>query len=170
MSKATDRKARLRGTGPFFVFCVATATTFVTLGLMQITPGAAPTGGVGYLSPRWAIYLHLATVLPALLLGAVILWRRKGGRVHRLLGRIWIGLMISTSLSSFWIRGGGGHLSGIHIFSVATLVAIPVALWRVRMRDVRAHQRILTSLYIGLIVAGSFALEEDRALGRFLFG
>ena len=169
MARARGGRNGLQGTGPFFIFSVTAATIFVTLGLMQITPGAAPAMGGGYRSPVWAVYLHLATVLPALALGAVILWRRKGGRIHRVLGRIWIGLMITTSISSFWIRGAGGNFSGIHVFSVAALIAIPIALWRIRVRDVRGHQRILTSLYIGLIVAGSFALDQDRVLGRLFF-
>ena len=57
------------------------------------------------------ILLHLAAVLPALAIGATVLARRKGTATHRLLGRIWVGLMITAALSSFWIfelRQGAG--------------------------------------------------------------
>jgi uncharacterized membrane protein len=55
--------------------------------------------------------LHLATVLPALPLGAVVLLRRKGDLTHRLLGRVWTMLMLVAAASSFGLHSLTGHLS-----------------------------------------------------------
>jgi uncharacterized membrane protein len=79
-------------------------------------------------------------------------------------------MMVTTAIASFWIRGESGAFSGIHLFSVGTLVAVPMAIWRARVRDIRAHQQIVTSLYIGLLVAGAFALEPNRLAGHFVWG
>ena len=146
---------------------VAAVTVAVTLVLMQLQP-SAPADGAVYRTPPLAVFVHLATVTPAVLLGGFLLVRRKGDRPHRLLGGAWMGMMMATSVASFWIRGPSGGFSGIHLFSVGTLIAVPVSLWRIRAGDVGAHRRILTSLYIGLLVAGAFALAPDRAAGRFL--
>ncbi|MBW8911747.1 MAG: hypothetical protein JF564_07670, partial [Sphingomonas sp.] len=61
------------------------------------------------LSP-WMI-VHLAAIVPAVPLGAVMLFRRKGDRLHRLIGRIWAALMLVAALSSFGIHAVMGHLS-----------------------------------------------------------
>jgi uncharacterized membrane protein len=142
-------------------------TTAVTLAFMQIE-GPAPGAGAPYESPSWAVAVHLGTVLPALVLGLVILIRRKGGGMHRRLGFIWMAMMVTTAISSFWIRNESGAFSGIHLFSIGTLIAVPMAIWRARVRDIRTHQQIMVSLYIGLIVAGVFALEPSRVAGQFL--
>lgn len=147
---------------------VAAVTTAVTLTFMQIE-GPAPVAGANYHSPSWAIAIHLGTVLPALVLGLVILTRRKGGVMHRRLGFIWMGMMVTTATASFWIRSESGAFSGIHLFSIGTLIAVPMAIWRARVRDIRAHQQIMTSLYVGLIVAGAFALEPNRVAGQFVW-
>lgn len=147
---------------------IAAVTILVTLTFMQIE-SPAPEAGDDYRSPSWAVALHIGTVLPALVLGLFILARRKGGRMHRLLGSIWLGLMLITALASFWIRGESGGFSGIHLFSIGTLIAVPTAIWRARVRDIRAHQQIMTSLYVGLIVAGGFALEPNRVAGNFVW-
>jgi len=147
---------------------IAVATSAVTLALMQID-GPAPAAGGGYQSPSWAITIHLATVLPALVLGLFMLVRPKGGATHRALGSLWMGMMVATAIASFWIRGESGAFSGIHLFSIGTLIAVPMAIWRARARDIRAHQQIVTSLYVGLIVAGAFALEPDRVAGQFVW-
>ena len=144
-------------------------TIGATVLLIHIGPISAP-AATAYRTPGWATALHLATVLPALVLGLVVLARRKGDMLHRLLGRIWMLLMVATALTSFWIRGPEGTLSGIHLFSVGTLVAVPISLWRIRRGDVRAHRQIMVSLYIGLLVAGAFALAPDRVAGRFVWG
>jgi uncharacterized membrane protein len=155
-------------TGVRWVSAVAAVTLAVTTALMQVEGSAAATGG-SYQTPTWAIAIHLATVLPSLVLGPLILVRRKGGPLHRRLGFIWMSMMVTTAMASFWIRAESGAFSGIHLFSVGTLIAVPTAIWRARVRDIRAHQQIVVSLYIGLVVAGVFALEPDRAGGRFLW-
>ena len=147
---------------------IAAVTTAVTLAFMQIE-GPAPVAGGNYQSPSWAIAVHLATILPALLLGLVILTRRKGGATHRRLGSVWLSLMVTTAIATFWIRGESGAFSGIHLFSIGTLVAVPMAIWRARVRDIRAHRQIMVSLYMGLIVAGVFALEPNRIAGQFVW-
>jgi uncharacterized membrane protein len=76
---------------------------------------------------------------------------------------------VTTAVASFWIRGESGAFSGIHLFSIGTLIAVPMAIWRARVRDVGAHQKIVTSLYIGLLVAGAFALEPNRLAGHFVW-
>ena len=147
---------------------IAAATTAVTVALMQIEGPASAAGGA-YRTPSWAVAIHLATILPALVLGAVVLARRKGGAAHRRLGSVWMALMVTTALASFWIRGESGAFSGIHLFSIGTLIAVPMAIWRARTRDIRAHRQIMVSLYIGLLVAGAFALEPNRIAGNFVW-
>ncbi|MBC2776236.1 DUF2306 domain-containing protein [Parasphingopyxis marina] len=113
------------------------------------------------------LIIHLATFLPALPLGAYLLLRRKGDRLHKRLGRIWAMLMVVTAIASF---GVGDGLSFIHIFSVTTLISIPLAIWRIRVGDVRGHRRAMEAVYIGLVVAGAFTFVPGRLLGVLLFG
>jgi uncharacterized membrane protein len=115
------------------------------------------------------LIIHLATVLPALPLGAYLLVRRKGDPLHRMLGRLWAALMVVTAISTFWLRTNGS-LSFIHIFSVITLISIPVAIVRIRRRDVEGHRRSMVGVYIGLVVAGAFAFLPGRLLSSWLFG
>jgi uncharacterized membrane protein len=107
-------------------------------------------------------------VLPALPLGAYVLLRRKGGRLHRLLGRIWAGMMVTTAISSFWLGEKG--LSFIHIFSVMTLISVPLAIFWIRRGNVERHRRTMTNVYIGLVVAGLFSFAPGRLLETWLFG
>src|SRR3712207_5983152 len=87
---------RARGSEWRGIGAVALVTIAVTLAFMQIE-GPTPTRGGSYKSPSWAITIHLATVLPALVLGPFILLRRKGDPMHRRLGTIWMGLMVATA-------------------------------------------------------------------------
>jgi uncharacterized membrane protein len=150
----------------FEIAGIALATALVTY-LFTLTLGDAGAGG-DYRSPRWAVILHVATVVPGVAIGGALLAMRKGGSRHRQLGWMWFGLMATTSVSSFWVRSSGGEFSAIHLFSVAMLVALPVSLWRIRARDASSHRQIQLSLYIGLLVAGAFAFSPDREIGRAL--
>ena len=71
-----------------------------------------------------AIQIHVVTAVLALFIGAILLLARKGTGSHRLLGRVWIGLMVTTALSSFFIHSLRLYFgfSPIHILSVLTLI------------------------------------------------
>jgi len=121
------------------------------------------------------IILHLATVVPALLLGPVVLLRRKGDDTHRLLGRIWATLMLVTAISSAFIRTPGAGIMGsgfsfIHIFTVWTLINVPLAVRAARQGRIAAHRGMMMGLYAGLVIAGAFTLIPGRLLGSLVFG
>src|SRR5690606_31305389 len=82
---------------------------------------------------------HLAAALAAILAGAFTLAARKGTRLHRFSGRLWVGLMLVAVLSSFVIRTSG-HFSWIHLLSIFTLLVIGRALLAVRRGNVRVHR------------------------------
>ena len=119
------------------------------------------------LSP-WMI-VHLSAILPAIPLGAVMLWRRKGDRLHRRLGRVWAALMVVAALASFGLHGMLGHIGPVHILSVITLIGIPRAILDARRGNVARHRRTMTIIYIALLVAGYLTLIPTRLLGHFLF-
>jgi len=96
-----------------------------------------------------AVLFHLGTVVPALLLGPIILLRQKGDRTHRLLGRIWAALMVATATASVFIGAPGGGIAGtgfspIHIFTVWTFINVPLAIWFARQGKIRAHRGAMT--------------------------
>jgi uncharacterized membrane protein len=123
----------------------------------------------------WPIIIHFATALPALILGPVILIRRKGDRLHRLLGRVWVGLMLATALASAFIHSPGGGVAGtgfsfIHVFTVWTIVNVPIGIWLARTGRTEAHRSMMTGLYAGLVIAGLTTLIPGRLFGTLLFG
>lgn len=127
--------------------------------------------------PQWplipaVIWIHLATILVALALTPVLLWRRRGDGRHRLIGYIWSAAMMLTALDSFFVHvGKPGHFSLIHILSVFTLIMVPVLVLAARRHNVTRHRRTVRGLITGaLLIAGFFTFPFDRLLGHWLFG
>ena len=117
------------------------------------------------------IVIHLAAVLPALLVGAVQLATPKGTRLHRRLGWLWVAAMALAALSSFWILGlnKAGGFSIIHLLSLWTLVSLGCAIWFIRRGNVRAHKGFMVGTFVGLAGAGLGALAPGRTLYLFFF-
>lgn len=120
-------------------------------------------------------YAHLATVLPALAIGTYLMIRRKGSPTHRLLGKIYMMLMMTTALITLFMPAVVGptlfnHFGFIHIFSVLTLHGVPQAYFAARKHDVRTHRNHMIGLYVGgLLIAGAFAFMPGRLLYRWFF-
>ncbi len=117
-----------------------------------------------------AVQAHLVSVLLALPLGISQLVLRKGTGRHRIVGYVWLGLMVFTALVSFAVHTiNPGGLSPIHIFSVLTLVAAPGIAWSARHGQVARHRRAVLGLIIGgLVIAGLFTFAPGRILGELL--
>ena len=118
----------------------------------------------------WIIQLHVAAALAALLLGIVQLVARKGTLPHRTLGWVWVALMATVAVTSFWIQRKG-TFGPIHALSIMVLVMLPVALFAARNRRVRAHRLTMLGIFIGgLIIAGGFTLMPGRLMNAVAFG
>lgn len=161
------------------IVIMAGATILLTLLLMAFSNfGSGDLATTARVTDRLTlpVILHLATVIPALPLGAYILLRRKGDRLHKFLGRMWGSLMMITAITSFWLGRSDGsglfgtHLSFIHIFAVVTLVSIPFGVWQARVGNIKQHYRAMLGPYIGLIIAGIFAFIPGRIMGSLVFG
>ena len=118
------------------------------------------------------VWAHIATIVFALCLTPVMLLRRRGDRLHRRLGWLWVGAMGLTALLTFWIRGlNGGSLSLIHILSAWTLLQVPLIVWAARSHNIARHRAAVRGMVTGaLIIAGVFTFPFGRLLGDWLFG
>ena len=118
------------------------------------------------------VWAHLATILAALALTPVMMFRRRGDRLHRRLGWVWCSAMFLTAALSFCIRGiNQGGLSFIHILSGFTLVQVPLIAWSARTHRLAQHRAIVRAMVAGaLIIAGIFTLPPSRMLGEWLLG
>ncbi len=115
------------------------------------------------------VHIHLAATILALALGILMLARRKGTGSHRLLGWIWVGLMLTAAVSSFWITGMTGGFSAIHGLSLVTLVAVPAAIYAIRRGKVSTHRKAMIGLFFGaLVIPGLFTLLPGRIMGRLM--
>lgn len=120
-------------------------------------------------------YAHLATVLPAFILGTYLMLQRKGTNTHKLLGKIFLFLMLSTSVVTLFMTAQVGprflgHFGLIHLLSLNVIYGVPVAYFAAKNGNVKRHKANLMGMYVfGLLLAGSLALMPGRLLHKWLF-
>lgn len=119
-----------------------------------------------------ALTIHLVTVIPAISLGAYVILFRKGGRLHKLLGRIWLSIMFVTAIATIFIRNvNDGQFSWIHLFTLLTFIAVPQAIITARQGKIEAHKKHLRNFFIGaLIIAGLTSFSPGRTMWQWAFG
>lgn len=120
-------------------------------------------------------YMHLATVVPAFLIGTFLLLNRKGTSKHRTLGKVYMLLMLLTAFITLFMTAQVGptllsHFGFIHLFSCLVLYSVPAAFFAARNKDYRAHQYNMIGVYVGgILIAGGFAFAPGRLLHTWLF-
>jgi len=101
---------------------------------------------------------------------------KKGTEVHKLLGRVYMVLMMLTAAITVFMRAEVGprlfgHFGFIHLFSVLTLFSVPQAYFAIKRGDIRTHQTSMMSLYVGaILIAGAFTFMPGRYLHSLFFG
>jgi uncharacterized membrane protein len=118
------------------------------------------------------IQLHIAGAVTALVIGSVLLAGVKGSGLHKRLGWTWVAAMTLTAISSLFIRTlHPGHFSFIHLLSGWTLIALPMAIFAIRRRNVRLHRRAMTGMFVGgLLIAGLFTFLPGRLMWNVFLG
>lgn len=121
-----------------------------------------------------AIQIHAFSAIAAVLIGAFVLWRKKGTELHKMLGRLWVALMLITATSALFIHELRliGPFSPIHLFSIFTYVGVGQGLYAIIVkRDVRRHRAEMQGVYIGaLMLAGAFTFLPGRRMHQVVFG
>jgi uncharacterized membrane protein len=116
------------------------------------------------------VWLHLGTIAVALGLTPVLLLRRRGDDLHRVLGWTWASAMFITAALTFFVRViNPGHLSPIHLLSLLTIVAVPRLVWQARGHRIAQHRRgVRTVVTFALLLAGVLTFPFGRMLGVWL--
>ena len=120
------------------------------------------------------VFFHLVTAFSALVIGSVVMLRRKGTFDHRLLGWTWVLLMASTAIASAFIRDyKAPNLYGftpIHGFTLLVAVMLPRGIWYIRHGNITGHRKTMRGLFTGAcVIAGVFTLLPSRFLGHVLW-
>lgn len=116
------------------------------------------------------VQAHVVTVTLALVLGPVQFVLPKGTAPHRAIGWIWSLSMFSTAVMTLFIRNmNHGAFSPIHLFSLMTLIGVPMAVWLAKTGRIAAHTRAMVGLYIGLVIAGVTAIAPGRLIWDMFF-
>jgi uncharacterized membrane protein len=113
------------------------------------------------------VLAHLVAGLTALALGAAVLFRRKGGRAHRLAGRLWAALMLGAAISGMAIdihRFTPAHGAALFVFWM-----IPSVIMKVRRGDLRGHRRGVAYLLIALVVVSGLSVLPGHLLHGVFF-
>lgn len=119
------------------------------------------------------IPLHAVAAMAAIILGGVQFHMKKGGILHKLIGRTWIGLMVVVSVSSFFIHKIElwGAYSPIHLLSVWTIFSLGLAIYYVRVGNIKRHKQVMIALYgFALLLTGLFTLMPGRVMHQIVFG
>ena len=119
------------------------------------------------------IPVHAIMAIIAVILGGIQLSMKKGGAIHKLLGRIWVGIMMFVAISSFFIHEIKlwGAYSPIHLLSLWTIFILGVGIYYVRVGNIKRHKQTMITLYFfALIVAGFFTLYPGRIMHQILIG
>ena len=124
-----------------------------------------------------AVQIHVATVVPAALIGTwQIFFSTKGAPLHRALGYLYLTLMSFTAITTLWVHqlmpnGPFFGLSPIHLLIPLTLFGVVGALRGAWTHNIAMHKRSMQGLYFGaILVAGGFTLLPGRIMHAVFFG
>ncbi len=164
-----------------WVFGPMAALAVIGVALVPVLPYAS--GAVHNASvhaPNWALWddltrqtqIHVVAAMAALVIGTVILSLPKGRGPHKSLGWAWVVAMAVTAASSLFMTGlNGNAYSLVHVLTGWTIIALPMGVLAIRNRNVIAHRRAMTGIFLGgLVVAGALTFLPGRFMFSLFFG
>ncbi len=103
--------------------------------------------------------VHVVFAIAALILGALVAFRPKGGRRHRTLGYFYAISLLSVNISALSVYEEAVSMGPFHILAVISLVTlisgfIPAFLRRPEYSWLDIHAYFISWSYVGLVAAG----------------
>ena len=119
------------------------------------------------------IPLHAIAAILAIILGGMQLYMKKGSATHKLFGYVWVGLMLIVSVSSFFIHEIKlwNIYSPIHLLSAWTIFSLGLAIYYVRISNIKRHKHVMIMIYgFALVLTGFFTFMPGRVMHQIVFG
>lgn len=124
----------------------------------------------------WAVQAHVATLLPAWIIGTWLLFfSKKGSPLHRAAGRAFLALMTATAVFTLFIHlrrpdSPFFGLSWFHLFVPLVLSLVAIALYGAVSRKIKLHRFTVFGLYFGsLTITGFVNIFLGNGLSHRLF-
>lgn len=111
----------------------------------------------------------------ASILGALLLFKKKGTTSHRIIGKYYMMLMLTTAFVALLMPAQVGpallgHFGYIHLFCILVLYSVPSAYFAVRNGNLTKHKLNMIGVYVGgILIAGAFTFMPGRLLHKWLF-
>ena len=125
------------------------------------------------LSQTHPIPIHTIAAILAIILGGMQLYMKKGSATHKLFGYVWVGLMLIVSVSSFFIHEIKlwNIYSPIHLLSAWTIFSLGLAIYYVRISNIKRHKYVMIMIYgFALVLTGFFTFMPGRIMHQIVFG
>ena len=125
------------------------------------------------LSQKFPIPIHAMIAIAAIIIGGLQLSLKKGTSLHKFMGRVWVGLMLIVSFTSFFIHELNiwGKYSPIHLLSIWTIIAVVLGVYFARIGNIKRHKIFMVWTYwLALILTGFFTFYPGRVMNIMFFG
>lgn len=111
--------------------------------------------------------LHVVAAGAALVLGLVVLVRRKGDAAHVRLGRLYVGVMLAVSFPVLFVHDATGRPGPFHALAVVSLLTTALGWLSARRRPrsrpgVGAHATLMAWSFAGVLTAGLAQVANQR--------
>ena len=123
------------------------------------------------------VQIHVATVVPAFVLGTwQIFFSKKGAPFHRAIGYLYLALMTVTAITTLWVHqimpnGPFYGFSPIHLLVLLVLFGVASALYGAWTHNIAMHRSAMIGVYVGgILIAGAFTLLPHRIMHAVVFG
>lgn len=113
--------------------------------------------------------LHIAACAAALAAGALVFSAKKGTRLHRRVGWIYVASTVVYALSSFGIPTQDGGFTFFHAISLQSLILVTLGVAANRLGPIRWrawHIRTMAFSYVALVATGLRFTLPVLGIGR----
>lgn len=119
-----------------------------------------------------AVQIHIIAAVTSLILGIAMFVRVKGTPSHKIIGKLFLALMLVTATSAIFIRYiNDGSFSWIHIFVPVTFFAAWETVHYIRKGNLKGHKRAVKGLFFGaLLIPGVLSFLPGRTMWMMVFG
>lgn len=124
---------------------------------------------------RWGLVFHVAGGILALTVGLIQLWlglTNRTGRLHRVLGRTYVGAIAVASIGGFYlaltINYNMPYAAGLFFLNIAWVVTTSMALFAIYQRALFQHREWMMRSYAVTFAFVTFRFGVDALIGQGL--